>query len=1129
MASAAQRLQRLIPTQCVPASLQPHSHNHTRAVNQLTVRALLASNAHLGHAAHTQHKNMLPFVHGTRGGVSLINLDHTLTALRRAIGVAKTVASNASSPAGIVFVGTRPALHALVSDAAIACGAAFVTNWVGGTLTNRERVLRRSVGYDPDRVAQILLANDPESESTKPLASQPYVKLPDLIVLLDMKNTVHAVREANLLNIPIIAICDSDCDPCLVQYPIPANDDSLSSVEPGAPTSLVGNATETNQAEIKVWIRAAKKRPDTDDWRMELSFIGSPSLTSANNESDSDADSDSGSVLPHPTSPQRRGRNRLVSGHHGVTPTAVAGLLRIVVDPSFTLNHAHIYTRPILEIKFKGIARTIDAGAPAILRQGPLKHIAWIEKAIVNDSMLFNDPLDQGLRRDDSGRVNVIMPGTYEVPFRFPLASILPPSFSGPNGKVTYALHGTLKFKESKNGQFTEFSKSIKETVVIRRYNSEHIINPAEMADLRESSPVAGYPYDAPSIRSSSDASLNSERDRRLSGNYSAAPRELNAAYLSPPISHNSMNSQSQPTSPGLPLPRVLTGEVDLLGGNFTEPAVLTNLDSEDPIRYHVIIPNRSFGPDDPILAQVHISKVPDGLAVHHIDLVVKAEIMTTAGRNGKKATQTLLRHRDYPQNAGYFWNRSIHVPAVNLFRSSAPKHHSVPSMNATALAAEETTSSVTRQEVHEEPLSLDERDIFEPISPATAPANFLPPNFDEIHRQFTFPQNFESYRPRERSAILVAAQSPLPAPIRISVGNSSAFQPWVYTTLGDEATASGGLPQNGLPTMRRSQSRTSTSLRNRSASRRPSSLRGILPIAALNARSTSPLSEADSVQSGGRRGGINSRRSSTARLSATNLSRRPSSTAPPVHEITEEEEEDLEDDVSSEPTPEPSRNITPIPDNDAANRTSTPQSLRHRPVRSLSMQSFTRPLSHPTTPITTTDITATQKLIRPIRKIMQRFNIPLPNAIAAAVGIETPEHPDANKPLSTFTSPFMSVRHVLEIHIVCHKPLVKNMGSAPIYLPAFDAPAVAEEDANVRDTMRRAVAEGSGVGGAVKGMFAKALKPVGFWHTTAVETPIVLHHAGERDRAFIKSYLYGPTGDAAGASGGGASENAPA
>ncbi|KAJ3232477.1 37S ribosomal protein, mitochondrial [Chytriomyces hyalinus] len=230
MASAAQRLQRLIPMQCVPTSLHHQTHNHTLAVNQLTVRALLASNAHLGHAAHTQHKNMLPFVHGTRGGVSLINLDHTLSALRRAIGVAKTVASHASSPAGIVFVGTRPALHALVSDAAIACGAAFVTNWVGGTLTNRERVLRRSVGYDPDRVAQILLSNDPDSESSKPLSSQPHVKLPDLIVLLDMKNTVHAVREANLLNIPIIAICDSDCDPCLVQYPIPANDDSLSSV-----------------------------------------------------------------------------------------------------------------------------------------------------------------------------------------------------------------------------------------------------------------------------------------------------------------------------------------------------------------------------------------------------------------------------------------------------------------------------------------------------------------------------------------------------------------------------------------------------------------------------------------------------------------------------------------------------------------------------------------------------------------------------------------------------------------------------------------------------------------------------------------------------------------------------------
>ncbi|KAJ3232476.1 hypothetical protein HDU81_002941 [Chytriomyces hyalinus] len=889
---------------------------------------------------------------------------------------------------------------------------------------------------------------------------------------------------------------------------------------------------------------------------MELSFIGPPSFSSANNEGDSGGDTDSESVSPHATSPQRRGQKRLVSGHHGITPAAVAGLLRIVVDPSFTLNHAHIYTRPILEIRFKGTARTIDAGAPAILRQGPLKHIAWLEKAIVNDSMLFNDPLDQGLRRDDSGRVNVIMPGTYEVPFRFPLASILPPSFSGANGRVTYALHAKLKFRESKNGQFTEFSKNIKETVVIRRdrrYNSEHIINPAEMADLRVSSPVAGYPYDAPSIRSSSDESLNSERDRRLSGNYSIAPRDLNAAYLSPPISHNSMNTQSQEASPGLPLPRVLTGEVDLVGDNYTEPAVLTNLDSEDPIRYHVIIPNRSFGPDDPIQAQVHISKIPDGLAVHHIDLVVKAEIMTKTGRNGKKATQTLLRHRDYPQNAGFFWNRSIRVSATDLFRSTVtPKHHSIPSMNATALAAEETISTVTQQEVHEEPVSSDERDIFEPVPPA--PANLLPPNFDEIHRQFTFPHNFESYRPRERSAILVAAQSPLPNRISdremarslttpamrssassvardagISVGNSSVFQPWVYATLGDESTASRGLPQNGLETMRRSQSRTSTSLRNRSSIRRPSSLRGILPIAALNARSTSPLSEVGSVRSGSGRGGTNSRRSSAPRLSTASLSRRPSSTAPPVHEITEEEEERLDDDVRSEPTPEPSRNSTPIPEDDTANRGGTPQSLRRRPGRSLSMQSFTRPLSRPTTPITTTDITATQKLMRPIRKIMQHLNIPLPNAIAAAVGMETLEHPDANKPLSTFTSPFMSVRHVLEIRIVCHKPLVKNMGSAPIYLPAFDAPAVAEEDANVRDTMRRAVAEGSGVGGAVKGMFAKALKPVGFWHTTVVEAPIVLHHAGERDRAFIKSYLYGPVGEAAGSLGAAVSENAPA
>ena len=118
--------------------------------------------------------------------------------------------------------------------------------WKGGAITNRERVLRRSAGYDPDRVVQMETAfatsqgrkkgskgqqGGFEEQDVGRKSRQPHVHIPDLMILLDYPNTMTAAREANHLNIPIIALCDTDCDPSLIQYPIPGNDDALTSVE----------------------------------------------------------------------------------------------------------------------------------------------------------------------------------------------------------------------------------------------------------------------------------------------------------------------------------------------------------------------------------------------------------------------------------------------------------------------------------------------------------------------------------------------------------------------------------------------------------------------------------------------------------------------------------------------------------------------------------------------------------------------------------------------------------------------------------------------------------------------------------------------------------------------------------
>ncbi|KAI9331577.1 ribosomal protein S2, flavodoxin-like domain-containing protein [Obelidium mucronatum] len=186
-----------------------------KTAHQLAVAGLMAAGTHLGHAAGRQHAHMTGFVFGSRGGVSVINAEHTLAGLRRAAAVARLVAAR-----DVVFVGARRRLHALVARAALGCGAQFAVSLKGGALTNGARVLRRSLRFDPDKVAQ-----PPGAPLT-----QPQVPLPALLVILDLNNNSHVVREANQLNIPIIAICDSDCDPNSVQYPIPANDDSLASV-----------------------------------------------------------------------------------------------------------------------------------------------------------------------------------------------------------------------------------------------------------------------------------------------------------------------------------------------------------------------------------------------------------------------------------------------------------------------------------------------------------------------------------------------------------------------------------------------------------------------------------------------------------------------------------------------------------------------------------------------------------------------------------------------------------------------------------------------------------------------------------------------------------------------------------
>src|SRR3954468_10918842 len=225
------------------------------------IKKLLEAGAHFGHKTERWHPKMAPYIHSKRGGTHIIDLTKTVTNLETALSFLEKTAAEGKQ---ILLVGTKRQAKDIVRKTAEETGMPFVTErWLGGMLTNWNTIGARVKHLQDleNRMASGELANkynklevqrfQEEIEQMNILYGgiKELDKRPGALYIVDVVNDANAVREANRLGIPIVAIVDTNADPSQVTYPIPANDDAIKAIQ--LITDYVQAAIEAGKSQVK--------------------------------------------------------------------------------------------------------------------------------------------------------------------------------------------------------------------------------------------------------------------------------------------------------------------------------------------------------------------------------------------------------------------------------------------------------------------------------------------------------------------------------------------------------------------------------------------------------------------------------------------------------------------------------------------------------------------------------------------------------------------------------------------------------------------------------------------------------------------------------------------------------------
>ncbi|NOZ02585.1 MAG: 30S ribosomal protein S2 [Deltaproteobacteria bacterium] len=206
-----------------------------------TLRNLLEAGVHFGHQTRRWNPKMKPYIFGARNGIHIIDLQQTMGLMKSALNFLSRVTSEGDV---VLFVGTKPQAQLVMEEEALRCRMPYVTNrWLGGTLTNFITV-RKSLdriddidGYlaegSVERLPkkEVVRLEKEQARLLKNLRGLRHLKgLPGAMFVIDPNREKIAIREANRLGIPVIAVVDTNCDPDNVSYVIPGNDDALRSI-----------------------------------------------------------------------------------------------------------------------------------------------------------------------------------------------------------------------------------------------------------------------------------------------------------------------------------------------------------------------------------------------------------------------------------------------------------------------------------------------------------------------------------------------------------------------------------------------------------------------------------------------------------------------------------------------------------------------------------------------------------------------------------------------------------------------------------------------------------------------------------------------------------------------------------